>query len=137
MKAFLDTNILVDVILKREPFATEAETILTMGSKGKILLFASTLSVATMAYLLKKTDTETRKEILSGLFSFVSLLPSKGEHVSRALKSDFADLEDALQYEASLEEPCDIIITRNIKDFACSSIPVLSPSEFLRYCGKP
>ena len=137
MKAFLDTNILVDVILKREPFVREAETILTMGSNGKIQLFASTLSVATIAYLLKKTDTGTKKKILSGLFSFVSLLPSKGEHVTNALKSDFVDLEDALQYEASLEGPCDIIITRNVKDFVESRIPVISPTDFLRLCGKP
>lgn len=90
-KIFLDTNVVIDLLDKREPFYVEAAAIFTLAYKKKV-----TLKV-----------------------------------VDDALASSFIDYEDALQYYSALNKNVDAIITRNVKDFVCSKIPVLTPVEYL------
>lgn len=132
MKLFWDTNIMLDLLGERSPFYASAAKIATLADKRKIKIIASALSYATISYFLtkyegvEKTKDKLRKfKVISEICELDELIIEKG------LNSDFSDFEDALQYYSALRSECDIIITRNGKDFKKSQIPVMTPNEFL------
>lgn len=130
-KYFIDTNILIDLISDRKPFSKYAVEIFSAAENKKIKLFTSSHSIATTYYLLKKhVDDKTLREILLELFDFVSIIPVDLDVLSKGLRSKQKDFEDAIQmYCATKIEKIDCIVTRNIKDFKGSVIPVLAPDE--------
>ncbi len=132
MKLFLDTNVMLDFLGEREPFYISAAKIATLADKRKLQIIVSALSFATVSYFLtkyeglKNTKDKLRKfKIISGICELDELIIEKG------LNSDFPDFEDSLQYFSALRAECDIIITRNGKDFKKSQIPIMTPDEFL------
>ena len=132
MKVFLDTNIILDFLGEREGFYENAAKLATLADEGKLEIFVSPLSFATVNYFLTKFENgeaaieKLRKfKVLSNISSIDELIIEKG------LNSKFKDFEDALQYFCAVESGCDIIVTRNGKDFKESSISVMTPAEFL------
>ncbi len=132
MKLFLDTNVMLDFLGEREPFYISAAKIATLADKRKLKIIVSALSFTTVSYFLTKyeglirTKDKLRKfRIISGICELDELIIEKG------LNSDFPDFEDSLQYFSALRAECDIIITRNGKDFKKSQIPIMTPDEFL------
>lgn len=132
MKLFWDTNVMLDLLGERESFYLSAAKIATLADKRKLEVIVSALSFATVSYFLtifeglKKTKDKLRKfKVISGICELDELLIEKG------LNSDFPDFEDSLQYFSALRTECDIIITRNGRDFRKSQIPVMTPNEFL------
>ena len=134
-KVFVDTNILVDLIADRKPFSKFAIEIFQLSESNKIQLYTSSHSIATTYYLLKKhvADKILRETIL-GLFEYLTIIPVNIDVISKSLRSKQKDFEDAIQIFCAISiEKMDYIITRNIKDFKASEIPVLAPDEF---CSK-
>lgn len=133
MRVFLDTNVILDAIVRRDdPGLTENATlILSLGEARVVDLYMSVLSIPTVAYVLKNMTASAKKGIVRDLTSFIGVLPSLPSHVSSILKGGLPDIEDALQVQSALEGPCDLIVTHNGKDFAASPIPVISPEDFL------
>ncbi len=133
MRVFLDTNVLLDVIVERDnkQFSDDAATILSLGDKGAIELYMSVLSIPTIAYVIRKIDAERKKQIIKDLTSIVKVLPSNPEHVECMIGGPMNDIEDALQVQSAKEGSCELILTRNINDFKESEIPTLTPGEFL------
>lgn len=132
MRLFLDTNVMLDFLGERDPFYISAAKIATLADKRDIQIVVSALSYATIGYVLtkyegiKKTKEKLRKfKVISEIGELDKVIIEKG------LNSDFSDFEDSLQYFSALQTECDIIITRNGKDFKKSEIPVMSPDEFL------
>ena len=132
MKLFWDTNVMLDFLGERTPFYISAAKIATLADKREVKVIASALSYATISYFLtkyegiEKTKDKLRKfKVISEICELDELIIEKG------LNSDFSDFEDSLQYFSALRTECDIIITRNGKDFKKSQIPVMTPDEFL------
>ena len=132
MKLFWDTNVMLDFLGEREPFYISAAKIATLADKRGVKVIVSALSYATISYFLtkyeglEKTKDKLRKfKVISELCELDELIIEKG------LNSDFSDFEDSLQYFSALRTDCDIIITRNGKDFKKSQIPIMTPDEFL------
>ena len=132
MKLFWDTNVMLDFLGERDPFYISSAKIATLADKREIKIIASALSYATISYFLtkyeglEKTKGKLRKfKVISEICELDELIIEKG------LNSDFSDFEDSLQYFSALRTECDIIITRNGKDFKKSQIPVMTPDEFL------
>ena len=132
MKLFWDTNVMLDFLGEREPFYISAAKIATLADKREVTVIASALSYATTSYFLtkyeglEKTKDKLRKfKVISEICELDELIIEKG------LNSDFSDFEDSLQYFSALRTECDIIITRNAKDFKKSQIPVMTPDEYL------
>lgn len=134
-KIFLDTNILVDLIADRKPFSKYAVIIFNAAETKKIKLFTSSHTIATTYYLLKKyVEEKALRQILLGLFDYVTIIPVNAEVLLKGLRSNQKDFEDSIQiYCATSVEKMDCIVTRNIKDFKGSEIPVLAPDEL---CSK-
>lgn len=132
-RIFADTNIIVDLIADRRPFSKYAIEIFSRAEEKDIELFTSSHSIATTYYLLKKyQNEELLRGILYDLFDFLTVIAVDSDILKMSLRSDYKDFEDAVQiYCASKIENLDCIVTRNIKDFKKSIIPVLSPEELI------
>lgn len=131
-KVFLDTNVLIDFLGKREPFAQDIYQVFEQRSKLGLELCVSTLSFTTIYYVLHKSCAHDQLlELLDGLCSIVSVLPVDKEIILAALRSDFSDFEDAVQYYTALKGGAEVILTRNVKDYAKSEIKVLTPRRLL------
>jgi predicted nucleic acid-binding protein len=132
-KLFLDTNVVIDLLGEREPFYTSVAKIATLADKGKIQIYVSALTYSTIYYLLTKFEN---KEIVKDKIRKFKVIAETSDLtdkiVDKGLASSFSDFEDSLQYFCAVEMDCNIIITRNGKDFKESDIPVLTPDEYLK-----
>lgn len=132
---FLDTNIAVDLLAKREPFYSASAPIFAMGDRGMVQLFICSLSFSTIFYLLRRqVGKEKAMLILRSFRKLVRVLPVNDDIVDKALQSSFTDFEDAIQYYSAVESGIDTIITRNVKDFRNANASVMTPEEYLNSC---
>jgi len=130
-KLFLDTNIVIDLLDKREPFCYDAVRLFTMAYNKKVQLLVSPMTYGTASFLLRKHGPEEVRRLLNN-FRLLSRVTTANERtVDESLVSQFADFEDALQYYSALTAKAEAIITRNKKDFANSKIPVMTAGEYL------
>jgi predicted nucleic acid-binding protein len=131
-KLFLDANVVLDLLGERDPFYKAVARIATLADKGEINLVVSALTYSIVFHLLSKfEDREVVKEKIRKFKVFAETSDLTDKIIEKGLSSRFLDFEDALQYHCALMMNCDIVITRNGKDFKGSEIPVLSPDEFL------
>ena len=134
MKAYVDTNILVDLILSREDFLPDAQQIFALGYIGEIELTLSALSFVTTVYLAEKYKYP-REQVLTQLrqvADFVEVADLRGQNVVEMLQSDWRDYEDATHHRCAIESNADCIVTRNGRDYRLSPVPVCTPGEFLK-----
>lgn len=128
---FLDTNIVMDLLEKREPYCNDAVRLFTMAYNRQVSLVVSPMTYTTASYLLRKHGSEGVRNLLSNFHRLSRVATTNERTVDDSLASQFADFEDAMQYYTALKAKADIIITRNGKDFANSKIPVMTAAEFL------
>jgi|SRR5574344_1643742 predicted nucleic acid-binding protein len=133
-KLLLDTNIIIDLLSERQPFYSEAARIFTLADKNEIQISVSALSIATTNYiLLQSKKSDEAKQILRKLKLIVQVLSLDDKIVELALNdSDFKDFEDGLQYYTAVENGLDAIVTRNLKDFRKSKIPVMTADQYMQ-----
>lgn len=132
MRLFLDTNVMLDLLGKREPFFESAARIISLADKGKATLAVSALSYATTDYFLSKMFGADKSVESLRKFKTISDIVALDEViVEKSLNSGFIDFEDGLQYFSAIKAECQYIITRNVKDFKNAEIPVLTPDDFL------
>lgn len=130
---FLDTDVLLDFLLDRQPFNTHAQVIFNLADTGKIELLISALSIANANYILGRfVSNERRSAVLSQLIAFVRICPLSGTEILQAMSLNFKDLEDGIQYATAVNNKADVIVSRNIHDFKKSLIPVMTPPGFLK-----
>lgn len=130
---FVDTNIIIDLLAKREPFYKDAQGLFTLSDKKEIQLYISSLSFANAYYSIVKHHKDIdAKKYIAKFKVLVKILPLEDKAIELALASDFNDFEDGLQYFIAMENESDVIITRNKKDFKNSKIPVMTAGEYIR-----
>ena len=133
-KLLIDTNIVIDLLAKREPFYTESALLFSLADKKKIKLSVLSLTIANTNYiLLREKKSIEAKLILRKFRLIVDVLSLDDKVIGLALNdNDFEDFEDGLQYYSAIENNQDMIITRNLKDYKKSKIPVMTPEQFLK-----
>lgn len=133
-KLLIDTNIVIDLLAKREPFYIDSAKLFSLADEKQIKLSVSALTIANTNYTLLKLKTSNEaKSILRKFKILVDILSLDDKVISLALNdTDFVDFEDGLQYFSAIENDQDIIITRNLKDFKKSTIPVMTAEQFLK-----
>ena len=132
MRAYVDTNILVDLVLSRQEFLPNAQRVFAIGYAGEAQLVVSALSFVNTVYLGRKYKFPM-DDVLSKLrmiADFVDVSDLSGQNVVDMLNSGWRDYEDATQHRSAIDEQADCIVTRNKKDFKASTLPVLTPLEF-------
>lgn len=131
-KIFLDTNIVIDFLGERDDFYLSSAKILTLADKKIIKVYTSPTTIANTFYILSKN--ESQKTVLEKLRRFklvCNISTMNDEVIEKAINSNFKDFEDSMQYFSAIATNCEIIITRNEKDFKNALIPVLNPESYL------
>ena len=138
MRILIDTNILIDVIARREPFFTDAVKVFELCQQEKVQGYIAAHSVVNMAYILRKNFTiDELREILLRLCQIFTVEAINLNKLIAALNNrNFSDFEDSLQTQCALNIRTDYIVTRNIKDFTASEIPAITPEEFFKLLGE-
>jgi predicted nucleic acid-binding protein len=131
-KIFIDSDIILDVLLARELFYEYSAEIFDLGVSKKISLFTTAVVFSNVFYFVrKKYEAEKSKELLKKLRSFINVLPVDEKIVDVSLNSKFGDFEDGIQYFASKEHNIATLITRNGKDYKEKEILIQTAEEYI------
>ena len=130
MNVFVDTNIIIDVLDKREPFFVESGNVLSLGAEHKINLYATAMTFATCIYILRKPlGYKNAVGCINILKEYISVSPLTQLEFDKAFSEPCPDIEDMLQYHSAVSAECNVVVTRNGKHFPNNGIPVLTPKE--------
>jgi predicted nucleic acid-binding protein len=131
---FIDTDVIIDFLIDRKPFSRESAIIFTLIEQKKLKGYSSSLTFSNLYYVLRKIESHNKViSKLDSLSKMVGILKVEEQTIKKALISGFPDFEDSIQYFCALEsKKIDVIITRNIKDYRNSELPVMSPGDFLK-----
>ncbi|MCL2019106.1 MAG: PIN domain-containing protein [Oscillospiraceae bacterium] len=133
MDVLIDTNIILDSIMKREPFLVNSKKIISLCLNGEINGCIAAHTITNLFFILRnEIPVAERKRTLLRLCSIFTVVSIDNDKITSALDNDkFDDFEDCLQDECASDFNADYIVTRNISDFKDSKIKAIEPSEFL------
>ena len=135
-KIFIDTDVLLDILLIRQPHFDDSLQILLLRNNKELELYTSTSIIINIHYIARKQyDKETAAKGVFEILKFVEIIESSKKILTACFKHNYADVEDAIQYFTALQNASlDYYITRNIKHFGfkTKNLPVVTPSQFLK-----
>ena len=133
MNVLIDTNIAIDVLLKRPPYYEYAQLLLLLSEDKDIDIFISASAVTDVFYIIDKTfkNSVHSQTVIRDLLEIISVADVDGHMIHKALDARWNDFEDCVQYSAGESISAEYIITRNPKDFANGSIEVITPDKFI------
>ena len=133
MIALFDTDVVLDLLLDRKPFAEAAAFLFSKAEEGEIQGYVSATTVTTIYYLASKTiGTNKAKWATRKLLSFLEVASVDRAVIEGALEGKYKDFEDGVVAEATRQIRANIIITRNVRDYKTSPVPAQSPVEMLK-----
>ncbi|HCL57543.1 MAG TPA: PIN domain nuclease [Spirochaetia bacterium] len=131
MKIFVDTNILLDVLLKREPFYEKSALLWSAVKNNIVKGYISAVSTTNIFYIAKKTlGNEKAMELVKIILNTFKISKVDFSILNSAEKFKMKDYEDAVQYACAVESDCEYMITRNKKDFRINGIKIIDSEEF-------
>ena len=133
MRVLIDTNVILDVLLKRSPSYEAAIEVLKLSVREDIQEFVSASAITDIYYIAYKNmrDKAVVRELLKKLLLIVSVAGVSEEEIQKALELGWKDFEDSVQYSVALLNEMNGLITRNVKDYSSSEIQVWEPNQFL------
>ncbi len=133
MVLLIDINILLDYLLKREPFYNDAKEIINFCGEDNINGYIALHTITTLWYILRKVPDEQRRLTLKSVCDIFEITGTTHDEVINAIEnSNFKDFEDCIQTKCAKTAKADYIITRNPNDFSLSEISVLTPQEAIK-----
>ncbi len=131
-KLFIDSDIILDVLIKREHYIYAAKLMTDLLNK-KFIGYTSPIVIANIHYIMAKYENSSKSiQNIKKLRIILSILPIDETIIDEAISLNFLDFEDAIQYVTAKNNHIDFIITRNKSDYKNSKITVLNAEEFLR-----
>ena len=137
-KLFVDSDVVIDFFTDREPHANPASELFELNEQKKVTIFLSAVSINNIYYIVRRFLGHKKTiEVVETLTEMTEIVGTTKKEIIEALKNNFSDYEDSVQYSSALTiNGLDAIITRNIKDYKNSSIAVMTPLNFLTLKGK-
>ena len=134
MVILVDTNIIIDALANREPYADNAKKILEKCAAREVTGILAAHSIPNMFYIFRKNfSQDERRFLLKNLCNIFKISDLNAKKILAALENEkFVDFEDCLQEECAVESMADYIVTRNPADFVNSRVKVILPEEFLK-----
>jgi len=133
MKVLIDTNVILDIALDREPFVKSAALLLKTSQQQTIHLFITATTVTDLYYITRKEKgKEMALKFLEELLQFIDVAAVNKWIILEALRAEISDFEDAIQAYAAKHEAINTIITRNEGDFIGSGLTIYNPESFLQ-----
>ena len=132
MKVLIDTNVILDVLYKREGFYEDSLKIWKLCETRKLDGYISALSIPNIVYILRRElDPEKTLEVINNINLVFKIYDLKSEIIMQAAEKKTKDYKDALQMVTAQKLKASFIVTRKIKDFVDSKIIAVKPSELL------
>ena len=133
-KILIDTNVLLDYLLEREPFFEDAKGIMVACTEGKAKGCIAAHSIPNMFFILRKDyNAKERREVLSNLCSIFDVEGiDKAKLLFGLANEHFTDFEDCLQMECAKSYGADYIVTRNVADYSASEVKAIEPKDYMK-----
>ena len=132
MKILIDTNIVLDIMLAREPFLEPAKELIRMIDRDRIQAYITANSITDIVYISRKVRTLREiQQLILDLLDMIDVIGVDREDIVAAFDFGFNDFEDALQSRCAIKEDIDYIVTRNKKDFSKSKVTAVDIAAFL------
>ena len=132
MKNLIDTNVVLDLLLEREPFVTSAIDLFEQIEIGNLAGYIAATTITNIFYIIRKTEgLEVALAAINRLLMGLQFCVVDRQTVTTALTLGLKDFEDSIQLACATIAQLDAIVTRDRRDFIGSSLPVYSPAEFL------
>ena len=133
MKILFDTNVILDVLLDREPFSNDAAFLMSLVEKSDVIGFMCATTVTTIYYLAAKAlGHQTASRHIRTLLNLFEVAPVNRVVLEGAAASKFKDFEDAVIHASAIHAGAEYIVTRNSADFKESRLPVFSPENLIK-----
>ena len=131
---WVDTNIILDIFLDREPYTEEARLIMTKCADREVIGYLAAHSIPNLFYILRKAYSQReRRRLIRNLCDIFRISDLNTEKIISAVENEeFTDFEDCLQEECAVEAMADYIVTRNPADYKQSRVKVIEPDEFIK-----
>lgn len=137
MKTLIDTNVILDVLTKREPFYMDSARVWTLLKEEVIQGYISAISVNNLYYIVGKLNSlKTAESFTDQILEDFEIIPLTKDILKQARTIPKKDFEDLIQYFSAIHEGCEYIITRNKKDFPSIGIKTMTPAEFLKVIAR-
>lgn len=134
MKILIDTNIILDCLMNRKEYITDAERIFKLCETKRIHGCISVLSIPNIIYILRKElDYSQIKKIIDTLSLIFEIVELDGDDLKKACLQNFSDFEDSIQSVHASKSKSNFIVTRNIKDFQNSKVIAIEPKKILSF----
>jgi predicted nucleic acid-binding protein len=132
VKILFDTNVVLDLLLERQPFVMDADALIAKVERGEITGYLSATTVTTIYYIIAKSlGNDATRNHMSRLLSLFEVASVSRAVLVSALNTKFRDFEDAVLHQAARAVAVDVIVTRNSGDFAQATLPVYDPPTLL------
>lgn len=133
MKLLIDTNVVLDVLLRREPFFRTAAEVLSLTQRDEVREYVSASAITDIYYIANKQmkDRDAVRDLLKRLLMIVSVAAVSEREIQNALNLAWGDFEDSVQYSVALLNEMDGIVTRNPSDYQEANMRIWLPEQAL------
>ena len=134
MKLLIDTNVVLDVLLNREPFCNEAAKVLNLSDRAEVKEYISASAITDIYYIAYRQlrDKTIVRNMIKTLLSIVSIACVTEREIVEALELEWSDFEDSVQYAVASLNEMDGIVTRNVADYKRAELSVWSPEQIVK-----
>ncbi|HBL10673.1 MAG TPA: PIN domain nuclease [Cyanobacteria bacterium UBA11162] len=133
MKVLIDTNIILDFALERQPFYSDSEQVFILAQHRQIEAYVSASTFGDLFYIIRKArGRDWTLQFLNRLATFCQIATVDRSVISMALSANFKDFEDAIQYSTAIVNQLDSIVTRNPEDFPAVTPRILTPEQLIQ-----
>ena len=132
MKILIDTNVIVDVAVERQPYFEASQQVLLLVEQKQIEGYVSASTLSDIYYIVRKArGKDWTIDFLNWIVNFCQIATVNDEAVRMALSANFADFEDAVQYGTAMVNQLDAIATRNPQDFPVETPRIMTPGDLI------
>ena len=131
MKVLIDSDVLLDIALEREPWVEDSQSFLNFCQLGGAACVVAWHTLSNLYYWLSRKEEAEARAFIAGLLRFVEVVPTGSQDMKVALEQDMPDLEDAMQVAAALACGAERVVTRNLRHYRRSPVPAVTPTSFL------
>jgi predicted nucleic acid-binding protein len=133
MRVLLDTDVILDLVLARDPFAADAAALWVANEQGRCTAYIASITPINVFYVVRKIKgADVARRAVGELLTSLRVCPVDHDALRAAWASPLSDYEDAVQVAAALASGLDALVTRNLADYVDATIPVLAPADALR-----
>jgi predicted nucleic acid-binding protein len=133
-RLFIDSDVILDLVLQREEHYECAQKLFDQFQQGKSVLYTSSIIVANIHFIIRKLhDVKFANSSVSFVSKHFQIIDANNEDIESSIQSKFSDFEDGVQYFSALRsKKIDALITRNVKDYKHSQLPVFTPKQWCK-----